>query len=85
MANSNLPVFPKPKVPEEPKTTKKGGRPKKQPPTFTCSCCGTKFTKQDGNFLTSSSFMFEANGGYVTICKSCTEKLDVTAALCNKA
>lgn len=74
MANSNLSAFPKPKAPEEPKAPKKVGRPKKQVPMFTCSCCGTKFTKQDGNFLTSSSFMFEANGGYVTICKSCTEK-----------
>lgn len=73
MANNDLTAFPKPKVPEEPKVPRKRGRPKKTT-EYRCFCCGTKYPKQEQNFLTTSSFLFEANGGYTPICKSCAEK-----------
>lgn len=73
MANSELSAFPKPKAPEEPKAPRKRGRPKKTT-EYRCFCCGAKFPKQEGNFLMTSSFLFEANGGYTPICKSCAEK-----------
>lgn len=75
-SSSNMPSFPQakpPKEPDQPKVPKKKGRPKKVT-EFRCYSCGTKFPKQDGNFLTSSSFLFEANNGYTPICKSCAEK-----------
>lgn len=64
MATNDLPAFPEPK---------KRGRPKKVV-SYACCSCGTKFNKQDGNFLMSSSSLFEANGGYVPFCKTCAEK-----------
>lgn len=73
MANSNLSAFPKPKPSDESKAPKKRGRPKKAI-EYCCVCCGTTYPKQDGNFLTTSSFLFEANNGYTTVCKSCAEK-----------
>lgn len=56
-----------------PKEPKKRGRPKKVV-NFACCSCGTKFPKQDGNFLASSSPLFEANNGFTSICKTCAEK-----------
>ncbi len=63
MSTSQMPSYPKPK---------KAGRPKKTV-TYKCCSCGASFTKQEGNFLTSSSSLFEANNGYVPFCKTCAE------------
>lgn len=40
---------------------------------YRCTCCGTFFTKQKGNFSASRSHLFSGNNGYVSICKSCTD------------
>lgn len=76
MANTTMPSFPGsgPK-PKSTKTAKKKGKKEtpKAPEGFKCTCCGTVYPKREGNFLTSSSFLFDANKGYVPICKACTE------------
>lgn len=63
------------KLPKQVETSappKKLGRPKKY--VFVCCSCGAEYNKQEGNFLTSTSTLFENNNGYVPICKSCLEK-----------
>lgn len=41
---------------------------------YKCSCCGKKYNKQYGNFLSSASILYKGNGGYTTICKNCLEQ-----------
>lgn len=72
MAGNTMPSFPKEK-PKKKQSSGKTGRPKK-PMEYKCCSCGTKYNKQDGNFLTSSSSLFENNNGFVPICKTCSEK-----------
>lgn len=77
MAGKNLPGNKIPKTP--PHTTGKPGRPKKT--SYVCCSCGAEYTKQDGNFLVSSSELFAANNYYVPICKGCLEKYYQTTLL----
>ena len=41
---------------------------------YKCSCCGKEYSSQKGNFPVSNSMLYEGNGGYITICRSCVEK-----------
>lgn len=54
-------------------TKRKSGRPKKVV-LYQCCSCGAQFQKQEGNFLTSSSTLYEANNGYLPFCKTCCER-----------
>ena len=41
---------------------------------YTCTCCGKTYSKQEGNFLKAGdSILWQANKGYMPICKSCAE------------
>lgn len=40
---------------------------------YRCTCCGTFYSKQKGNFSASRSPLFVGNGGYVSVCKTCTD------------
>lgn len=42
---------------------------------FQCSCCGRRFTKQQGNFPFSQSPIYNGNNHYLTICYDCIDKL----------
>lgn len=43
---------------------------------YVCTCCGKSYTKQDGNFYKSSnSILWQANNGYIPICKTCAEAI----------
>lgn len=42
--------------------------------TYRCTCCGTYYTTQRGNFLTSYSSLFAGWGGCYPVCKSCLSK-----------
>ena len=41
---------------------------------FMCSACGKGFTTQNGNFQKTNDVLFQANNGYLTWCKECTDK-----------
>ena len=41
---------------------------------FKCSSCGKGFTTQNGNFQKTNDALFQANNGYLTWCKECTDK-----------
>ena len=41
---------------------------------FKCSSCGKGFTTQNGNFQKTNDVLFQANNGYLTWCKECTDK-----------
>lgn len=41
---------------------------------YKCSCCGKEYKVQKGNFPITNSILYESNGGYLTICKSCLER-----------
>lgn len=41
---------------------------------YYCTACGKSYTKQDTNFCKSLSPLFANNGGFVHICKKCTDK-----------
>lgn len=40
---------------------------------FKCSCCGKGFSKQNDYFQKSNDVLFQANGGYLPWCKTCTD------------
>ena len=42
---------------------------------FYCSVCGKHHTKQKGNYPASQSPLYKGNGGYMTACRNCVEKL----------
>lgn len=43
---------------------------------YVCTCCGKSYQKQDGNFYKSSnSILWQANNGYIPICKTCAEAI----------
>lgn len=43
---------------------------------YVCTCCGKSYTRQDGNFYKSSnSILWQANSGYIPICKTCAEAI----------
>lgn len=43
---------------------------------YRCTCCGKLYTKQEGNFLKAGdSLMWQANSGYMPVCKVCAEAL----------
>lgn len=43
---------------------------------YVCTCCGKKYQRQDGNFLKAgSSILWQANNGYIPICKTCSETI----------
>jgi hypothetical protein len=44
-------------------------------PIFQCTCCGKKYIRQQGNFNASRSPLYNANSGYVTVCRNCVDKL----------
>lgn len=69
---TGLPGNKLPKQVNTQQSEKKIGRPKKN--VFVCCSCGAEYNKQEGNFLTSSSSLFENNNGFVPVCKSCLEK-----------
>lgn len=39
-----------------------------------CTACGKSYKRQKDNFPSTRSPLFMANNGYVTVCKSCTDK-----------
>ena len=41
--------------------------------TYRCTCCGKDYQRQMGNFIKSYSPLYEANNGYLPICKDCVE------------
>lgn len=41
---------------------------------YVCSCCGKKYKRQVGNFSQTNSVLYKGNNGYVTVCRSCSEK-----------
>ncbi len=41
---------------------------------YRCTCCGTYYTTQRGNFLASYSRLFAGWGGYFPVCKVCLTK-----------
>ena len=41
---------------------------------YKCSCCGKGYNSQKNNFQRSDSPLFQANGGFLPWCKSCTDK-----------
>ena len=41
---------------------------------FKCSSCGKGFTTQNGNLQKTNDVLFQANNGYLTWCKECTDK-----------
>ena len=41
---------------------------------YMCSSCGKGFTTQNGNFQKTNDVLFQANNGYLTWCKECTDK-----------
>lgn len=42
---------------------------------FRCQKCGTSYLKQCGNFSKSQSPLYSGNNGYLTICKTCVDKM----------
>lgn len=49
---------------------------------YKCSCCGKGFTKQQGNFQKTNDVLYQANGGYLSWCKECTDRyVEQTTAL----
>lgn len=43
---------------------------------YYCTCCGKSYTTQQGNFPSAgSSILWQANGGYAPICKSCLDTI----------
>lgn len=66
---------------------KKRGRPKlprdskgnaihqaKEKHTFFCLCCGKPYETQEKEFVTTTSPLFLANGGYYPVCRECLAK-----------
>jgi hypothetical protein len=41
---------------------------------YKCSCCGTDYDSQKGNFPASNSILYKGNNGRLTFCRSCVEK-----------
>ena len=70
MASSNTrgTKRPPPKTP-----VSRGEREKKGP--FRCSCCGTEFPRQQGNFPFNQSRMYDGNDHYCTVCMNCVNEL----------
>ena len=49
---------------------------------YKCSCCGKGFSKQQGNFQKTNDVLYQANGGYLSWCKECTDRyVEQTTAL----
>lgn len=42
---------------------------------FRCQKCGTSYLKQCGNYSKSQSPLYAGNNGYLTICKTCVDKM----------
>lgn len=42
---------------------------------YKCTMCGTVYSKQKGNFLTTGSVLWKANNGFIPVCKPCCEIL----------
>lgn len=48
--------------------------PKKRPnTTYRCVCCGDTYSAQRGNFYSTHSALYAANGGYLPVCKKCVD------------
>lgn len=60
------------KGPEERVSAKK--RKERDAVEYQCCCCGQIYDEQQFNFLTTSSPMFNANGGYLPFCTECLVK-----------
>lgn len=57
------------------KASKSASMPTKKPiPSYKCTCCGTTFQTQRGHFYSTRSPLYAANGGYLPVCKDCTER-----------
>lgn len=41
---------------------------------FYCTCCGKGYKTRQNNFMKSNSILYEANDGYIQVCKTCTAK-----------
>lgn len=41
---------------------------------YKCTCCGTQYSVQRGNFPVTNSLLYAANNGYLTTCRNCAEK-----------
>ena len=42
---------------------------------WACACCGKQYIKQCGNFSKVQSPLYAGNNGYLTICRSCVDKM----------
>lgn len=55
-------------------TVKPGAKATDVPTEYRCTCCGSKYKIQKSNFPRTSSPLYAANDGYLTICKTCIDE-----------